>query len=88
MKLLFAIICLILLSGCTTVPVQQKWPQIPKTLQEGCPPLLMIKEDSVEIVNFMETVVLNYNLYHDCQIKNQGWLKWYKEQKELYEKNK
>lgn len=86
MKIIIAAVLTLLLSGCVAVPIQQKWPSIPKDLEEACPPLLTIQQESVEIVEFMEIVVKNYNLYNNCMIINQGWTKWYNEQKEIYNK--
>lgn len=88
MKSFVATTIALFLSGCAVIPLQQDWPEIPKNLEQSCDQLVSIKKDSVDFADFLEVVVLNYNLYHKCQILNEGWMKWYKEQKEIYEKKK
>ena len=92
MKILSVLIFSLLLSGCALLtkflPAKPKFPEPVKELTEPCPDLEIIKSDQVAITELLKAVVNNYNLYHQCSLKNEGWNKWYKEQKEIYDKIK
>jgi hypothetical protein len=84
---IYSILLLTLLAGCsTTVPVTMKFPDVPQTLTSKCPELKAIEGDTVSIVDVHKTVLENYTQYHECSTKVDGWLEWYKIQKEIYEK--
>lgn len=91
MKLLI-IIPIILLSGCslfrTTVPIKQKFPDAVPELTQKCPDLVTIEGDQAAITELLKTVVKNYQLYYECSLKNEGWNKWYEEQKRIFDKVK
>lgn len=84
----------LLLTGCETfkqpVPVSQKFPEPysigVKKEQPKCPELQIQTGDSVPITELLKTVVNNYTLYYKCSDYVEGWNKWYKEQKQIYEK--
>jgi len=83
---LFAILSLVLLTGCsTTVPVTTKFPNAPKSLTKNCPPLYKIEAESVSIVDLHKTVVENYTLYHECAVKVEQWNDWHVKQKKIFE---
>lgn len=83
MKLLIA--CLVLfLTGCTTVPVTAKFPQVPNELLQKCQQLNMLKDDS-KLSEIAKTVASNYTSYHECSIKLDAWIEWYGIQKQIYE---
>lgn len=74
------------LAGCTAyLPAKPKFPEPIKELTEPCPDLKKIEGDKVAITDFLKTVVENYALYHDCSLKNEGWNKWYQDQKKIYD---
>ncbi len=76
----------IFLSACTTtVPVKQKWPDVPKELLEKCPQLNTIEPGTTAITDFLKVVVKNYGLYYECSLKNDGWNEWYGSQKKIFE---
>jgi hypothetical protein len=86
----FLILCLALcISGCSMftkfLPAKPKFPEPVQELTQPCPDLETIKGDQVAITELLKTVVNNYNLYYQCSLKNDGWNKWYKEQKEIYD---
>lgn len=88
-----AILCLaLMLSGCGLLtkflPAKPQFPEPIKELTEPCPDLKTLEGDKIAITDFLKTVVNNYSLYHECSLKNEGWNKWYKEQKEIYDKIK
>lgn len=90
MKILIALITASMLSGCAMftkfLPAKPKWPEAVPELTQPCPELKTIEGDKVAITELLKTVVNNYALYYDCSLKNEGWNKWYKEQKEIYDK--
>jgi len=75
-----------LITGCsTTVPVKQKFPDVPKALIEKCESLKKIEGDRVAITEMLKVVVQNYGMYYECAAKVDGWNDWYLEQKRIYE---
>lgn len=90
MKTLTILIFSLMLSGCALItkflPAKPKWPEAVPELTQPCPELKQIEGDKVAITDLLRTVANNYALYYECSIKNEGWNKWYKEQKEIYDK--
>jgi hypothetical protein len=78
------IIALILLSGCTTVPVTVKFPDIPKDMLETCPDLKLIPE-TTKLSEVLPTVVDNYGQYYTCKDTVDSWIDWYKSQKKIFD---
>lgn len=74
----------ILLTGCLTVPVKQSFPEIPEELKQSCPDLAQV-ENTEKLSVVLDTVVKNYTEYHECKLKVDTWLEWYKQQKQIYE---
>lgn len=86
MKLI--LILVLLLAGCsTTVPVAQKFPAAPELLQEPCQQLQKLEGSKITIVDYTKTVTENYTRYHECSAKNSAWIDWYKQQKQVFEKD-
>jgi hypothetical protein len=76
---------LIILAGCsTTVPVKRNFPGVPEELLVSCPELKEVPE-TVKLSEVVSVVVDNYGQYHQCAIKSDGWIEWYKSQKEIFE---
>ena len=84
MKLL-ALIPVLLLTGCLSTPVKMPWPEVPKELTEACPDLKKIDAEEKKLSVVVDTVVQNYSTYHECRIKVDAWIEWYKLQKEVHE---
>ena len=80
----------LLLTGCfgTTVPVRQKFPDVPPALKERCESLKKIEGDKVAITEMLKVIVANYGLYYECSTKVDGWQEWYNEQKKIYDSAK
>lgn len=76
----------VLLAGCITVPVNQTFPEITKSLEEKCPELKQIEGEKVAITDMLKTIVENYSTYYQCSNKVDGWNDWYKTQKEIFDK--
>jgi len=76
---------LVVLTGCSTVPVTMKFPTVPAELTAECPDLEQTSADSKELSKTIEVVVKNYSKYHECSTKVEAWNEWYKTQKQIYE---
>lgn len=93
MKLIFALILSLSLSGCAMfeklVPAgKPKWPAAPEQLMKRCDDLKMIIGEKTDITQMLNTVVANYTLYYQCANRVDGWQKWYEHQKAIYEGKK
>ena len=85
MKLLLILPVVVLLSGClTTTPVKRNFPEVPKQLMEACPDL-KTTEPTEKLSEVLKVVVDNYGQYHECKIKVDTWIEWYKTQKDIFE---
>jgi PBP1b-binding outer membrane lipoprotein LpoB len=84
MKLLIVIAAFVLAGCSTTAPVVMKFPDVPKELLEACPNL-KLADNSPKLSAMLTTVTQNYALYKNCQIKQEGWVEWYKSQKQIFE---
>ena len=90
MKIILAFLLATVLSSCAIIerfmPAKPKFPDPIKELTLPCPDLKQIEGNQVAITELLKAVVNNYTLYYECSLKNDGWNKWYTEQKEVYEK--
>jgi pectin methylesterase-like acyl-CoA thioesterase len=75
----------VLLVGCTTVPVKQKFPDSVAELREKCPQLAQIEGERVAITDMLKVVIANYTTYYQCANKVDGWNEWYDKQKKIFE---
>jgi hypothetical protein len=82
----YAIIALaLLLSACTAVPVDRKFPSIPTELQQACPDLKTVNPQTTKLSEVVDIVVANYGQYKECQVKVDSWINWYNTQKQIFE---
>lgn len=90
MKLFVTFLLALTISGCGMfdrfLPAKPKFPDAVKELTEPCPDLKQIEGNQIAITELLKAVVNNYTLYYECSLKNEGWNKWYKEQRAIYEK--
>lgn len=84
MKKLLLILPVILLAGCLATPVKRNFPQVPKELMEACPDLKQT-QPTEKLSEVLKVVVDNYGQYHECRLKVDTWVEWYKTQKEIFE---
>lgn len=84
MKKLAIIIPLLLLVGCTATPVKRNFPEVPKELMESCPDLKTV-DTTEKLSDVLKVVVDNYGQYHECRIKVDTWVEWYKTQKQIFD---
>lgn len=82
---LIAALAVVVLTGCTAVPVKRAFPEAPPILQKQCSPLGMLPEDTSKLSDMLTVVTKNYSKYHECQILLEGWQDWYKSQKKIFE---
>jgi hypothetical protein len=84
MKSLLYIVCTLLVVGCTTVPVVQKFPSAPATLIK---PALPLKETPAgsSASQIFDIVIDNYGTYNEVAAELTGWQKWYEEQKKIFD---
>lgn len=77
-----------LLSGCSTVPVQMNFPEVPKQLRIPCPELKEVKDGTTKLSEVLIVVTENYSQYHECRITVDAWIEWYDQQKKIFEEVK
>lgn len=82
----YAAILIVFLTGCQTIPEAPKFPGAVPELTKPCPQLKTVHGEKVAITELLKTVVENYETYYECAKKVDSWNKWYREQKETYEK--
>jgi hypothetical protein len=75
-----------LLTGCAgvTTNVSMTWPEVPNELIASCPDLKKLQNGTTKISEVLPVITENYGKYHECQIKVDSWIEWYKTQKEIY----
>lgn len=76
----------LIMTGCATkaVPMIVKFPQASTTLLEKCASLNTLPADS-KLSDVANIVTQNYALYHECAIKQDAWIDWYQQQKEIFD---
>lgn len=80
-----AVISLLVLTGCAqTVPVKMKFPDMPQTLREACPPLEKLAEEP-KLSDVARTLTTNYTTYYQCAAKHEAVIEWYTTQKKIFE---
>lgn len=84
MKKLLLLIPILLLTGCLSTPVKRNFPDVPEELLKACPNLQEI-EPTTKLSDVVKIVSDNYTQYHECAIKMDIWIEWYKTQKTIFE---
>jgi hypothetical protein len=84
-RLTLSVVCLMLLSSCSTAPVKIKFPEVPQELQETCPVLTQVNPQDHQLSSLLEVVVTNYAQYYECKNRADGWQQWYDNQRKIYE---
>jgi len=74
------------LTACATaVPVTVKFPAAPgETYLQACPDLQKIK-DAPQLSDISRTIGVNYGTYYECAVKLDAWIRWYAEQRIIFE---
>ena len=78
------LLLILLLTGCTTVPVTAKFPEAPNELLLKCPALKQLDEE-VKLSDVAKNITYNYTIHYECVIKYDAWIEWYQSQKKIFE---
>jgi hypothetical protein len=85
MKQLLILLTVVMLTGCFgTAPVKRTFPNVPEDLMSACTDLKET-EPTTKLSEVIDVIVVNYSQYHECRIKVDGWIEWYKTQKSIFE---
>lgn len=89
MKSLILIVSAFMLTGClSTAPVKRNFPEVPQELMTACPDLKQIEKGTDKLSKVIEVVTDNYAQYHECRVKLDLWIDWYKTQKKIFDEVK
>ena len=75
---------LVLVTGCSSVPVAPKFPEVPERILQKCPQLEKLGNEP-KLSDISKTVTINYTTYYDCAVRNDAWNEWYQIQKHIFE---
>ena len=81
---LLLISLVVFLTGCSTVPVERKFPAAPPEIMKPCPNLKTLSNDP-PLSEVAKTISENYTLYYECAIKQDAFIEWYNTQKKIFE---
>jgi hypothetical protein len=87
MRKLLLVVTVLMMTGCamfSPTPVKRTFPAVPSELMEACPDLKKT-EPTEKLSEVLKVVVDNYGQYHECKIKVDTWVEWYKTQKDIFE---
>ena len=84
MKFILIFLMALSLSSCA-VPVQRKFPELPKNLTQTCSDLQMIPKSTTKLSEVLVVVTSNYSQYYQCSFKVELFQEWHKQQKEIFE---
>ena len=88
-NMIIPVSCLMILSGCMTVPVKTEFPIAPAELLQTPPMLQQVRTDNstsdVKLSDFVQIVVNNYNTYYDQREILLAWQQWYSENKKIFD---
>ena len=87
MRILFLAPLLFVLTGCLSIPVKRNFPEVPQELMEVCPDLKET-EPTEKLSDVLTVINNNYTQYHECKIKTDTWIEWYKTQRSIFEEVK
>lgn len=85
MKRLLILLTVMMLAGCNDVPVARHFPEVPEDLLVACPDLKLIEPNTTKLSEVVGIVAENYGQYNECKIKVDGWIEWYKTQKDIFD---
>jgi hypothetical protein len=78
------LVLLLILGGCTAVPVKRTFPAVPDELKAACPDLQKLKPEA-KMSDVLGIVTQNYTTYHECRIRNEAWVQWYDSQRKIFD---
>lgn len=79
MRLLVLAPIVILLAGCLqSFKINPPWPNIADaTMLKQCEALKIANTQDVSMAELVDLIQQNYQLYHECKLNNDSWIKWY-----------
>jgi hypothetical protein len=84
MKKLTLLLTIFIITGCSTVPVERKFPEVPTELINTCADLKQT-DQTTKISDVLKVVTDNYSQYHECRVRVDSWMEWYKTQILIFE---
>jgi hypothetical protein len=78
------IVAVLLITGCSSVPITVKFPDVPKDMLETCPDLKLVPE-TTKLSEVLPVIVDNYGQYYTCKDTVDNWIEWYKSQKKIFD---
>ena len=86
MKKLLLTLSILLLAGCTTVPVIPKFPDAPDAIKEPAGKLTPLDTTKkIELSDIIENANENAGKYYELREKYNAWIEWYNSQKKIFE---
>jgi hypothetical protein len=85
MKYLLILFSTVFLTGCLATPVKRSFPEAPTELMTTCPELSMVADSTAQLSEMLKVVTENYSQYHECRIRSDLWIEWYKTQKQIFD---
>lgn len=84
MKRLILITALVITGCASTVPIIEKFPDVPKDMLIACPDLDQIPETN-KLSEVLPVVADNYGQYYTCKDTVDSWIDWYNTQKKIFD---
>ena len=88
MKTILAIVPVLFLTACLSAPVKRNFPEVPQELLTACPSLEQVDPATTHLSEVVWVVTENYAQYHECRVKVETWIEWYKTQRSIFEEVK
>ena len=85
MKRLLVLIPAVLLTGCLNTPVNRHFPEVPEDLLKACPSLEQVDPATTKLSEVVRVVTDNYTQYHECRVRVDAWIEWYRTQRAIFE---
>jgi len=85
MKRLLALALVLTLTGCLNTPVNRHFPEVPEELKVACPSLEQVDPATTKLSEVITVVTDNYTQYHECRVKVDAWIEWYKTQRAIFD---
>lgn len=85
MNKLLTFLTVLVLAGCSSVPVARHFPDVPEELTVACTDLQQTDPNTVKLSEAITVITSNYGQYHECRIKTDMWIDWYNNQKKIFD---
>jgi hypothetical protein len=85
MKRLLILALAFALTGCLNTPVSRHFPEVPEDLKTACPSLEQVDPNTTKLSEVIVVVTDNYTQYHECRVKVDAWIEWYKTQRAIFD---